>query len=680
MTFKSAGSVSRSRALLAQKTVPLEPGQMLQHGLTKVQIVRFVGSQIVLRNLQTMEERFASLEEIFEEHMQRRLIPLSREEAQSDIVTLPYERSSFAIFGSDLSEASRRHAHSLLVYITELRKLGYQSLRPTPLLKLDLKRLKEQLQAEYSELVNFALGTIYEWSLRYDKTHGDPRSLVPNFADRGGQGHGKRLSQDVLNAAHEVFEKIRSDPTRKIRTFDVLFDIQTKLRESAPADQVSLSKPSWSTVDRMIKKEFSAYDICARNKGKAHANKQFRAHYPRDSAQHPLEVIEFDDKDTRTFLIDEITNLPIGRAYVTAGVDQSTTRCLGLSISHRHRSVSSALDAFRSSMLPKGPVMRQSALQLEVSDAFGSAGIAIFDNALYFHAKALETAISEASNSMCAWAKPYTPTEKAVVENFNGELVEYLLTKIPGFGGAKLDKSQLNDGLASATMGLTEFRRILRQWAFNEHPNKPRERGKTPAQLWDEQMRFSKPRIPANLDQFDAYFAQTHVVQLRPEGIRFLGLIYQNDRLVHLRRRIGSTAKVKFRYQAEGYLSRIFVFDPTENNYFPVASAHPEYADRTTLYQHRLLRKMAREQRINNPSLRDLLKARSELQQLIVQSRSSPKRHERIWANKVAQEGDGSMPHLKIMESITEVEYQVDQIDEVVLENIDENWDLPEDF
>ena len=87
---------------------------------------------------------------------------------------------------------------------------------------------------------------------------------------------------------------------------------------------------------------------------------------------------------------------------------------------------------------------------------------------------------------------------------------------------------------------------------------------------------------------------------------------------------------------------------------------------------------------IKNPSLPDLLKARADLQQLIRQSRSSSKRRERSWANKASSnEVEFSTVHATdtiTVESVTELEYQVCQIDETVLEVIDEHWDIPEDF
>lgn len=681
---KSIAGVGLPQRELTPTMFTLECGQKLQHGLTKFEVVRVVGAQVIMRNLETMEERFTTTASVYDEYTARRLVPAASTDQVEKISALPYERSSFAIFGTDLSEAARLHAYSLFKYITELRNLGYRCLRSTPLLELDFTRLKERMRAEDQKLINFSLRTVYEWSLEYDRLHGDYRALVPNFADRGGRGTGKRLPPALLEAVRKTFQDIRANPRRKIRTFDVLLDVQAELQSAAPADQTSLVQPSWSTLNRMIKSEFSAYEICLRNKGLANANKQFRSHYPRDKAQRALEVVEFDDKDTRIFLIDEFTDLPMGRGFITAAVDQHSTRPLGLSISHRHRSTASALAAFRSAVLPKGPAMRQVGLQLNVSDAFGSPGIAIFDNALYFHAAALEAAILEACSSMCAWAKPYTPTEKSVVENFNGELVEYLLSELPGFGGAKEDKSQLSEGLASAAMGVNAFKAIVMQWAYNTHANKPRENGLTPAQAWDASMRHTRSRLPINLDQFDAYFSLSHEVQLRPEGVRFLGLIYQSDQLIHLRRRLGSSAKIFFRYPAEETLDRIFVRDPFEKCYFMVPSVQREYTERTTIYQHRLIRKMARDRMIKNPSLPDLLKARAELQQLIRQTRSSSKRRERSWANKASFGENEPSTMLTAdtitVESVSDVEYQVSQIEEAVLEVIDEHWDIPEDF
>ncbi|WP_374580363.1 Mu transposase C-terminal domain-containing protein [Pseudoduganella sp.] len=656
-------------------TFGFEPGQRLQHGLTVMEIVRVVKSQCVLRNVNTYEEKFVELEILYEEYLQRRLTPLT--ESTSPVTVLPYEQSEFTVL-SDASPAARQHARSLYAYISELRKLGYICLRKTPLLQMDFERLKKRLRQENPELEDFSLRTVYEWSRRFDKRSGDMRALLPDFASRGGRGAGTRLPSVVNQAIAEVFQELRLNANRKIYTFEVLHSIEAKIRKKIPASEASALVPSWSTVDRLISQNFDAYDICVRNRGKAFANKVFRAHYPRDRAIDPLAVVEFDDKDTRTFLVNQKTGLPIGRAFLTAGVDQHSSLALGLSIGHRHRSTVSALDTYRSVLLPKGPLLQSMGL-LASSARFGIPGIALFDNALYFHASDLESAIQLSTNSICAWAKPYRPTEKSVVENFNGETVEHLLQHLPGFGGEKRDRKMLDVGLATAAMDISVFAKCAYQWAFCLHPNMPREDGMTPLQKWQKRADLIRPRLPTNLDQLDAYFGLSHSVAFRPDGVMFLGLRYQCDRLILLRRRIGHNERVIFRYNPSD-LDRIYVLDPHCKKYFAVPSLNPEFTKGLTLYQHKLIRKIAREQRKNNPAMDDMLAAKIKLQELVEQAMKSNKRHQRKWAQNI-----GDVPSMKktpktVEESITDIEHQIDRIQSVEIDATDEHWDLPEDF
>ncbi len=656
-------TVPASRTALKAKEVIFEPGTLLRHGSDIVQIERIDGPEFVLRHRRTYESKIIS--------KQRLLIMYVNEELQEYVAEEGDEIAHFAPDASfDLmhskSSAAFSHGRSILGYITALRKLGYSSLRPTPILEMDFLRTKEKMRAQEPAYLDLALSTVYKWSRAFDKSGEDPRAVFPDYASRGGRG-GFRIDPRALLCLNEAVAKLKADTKAKIFYARIHDSLKSDLARQLDVETMFAVLPSQATSERFIKSHFTPYEIAVRNKGQRFANRKFADHYPRDRAQYALEVVEFDDKDSRTYLINGVTGLPCGRGFITTGVDQATQVPVGISAGDKHRSLVSAMDAFRSCLLPKN--LPDIGVEAEF---FGPPGIAIFDNALYNHASALERAIYETSNATVAFAKPYTPKEKSKVEDFNG-----------WYGGDKFTKDELKNGMRTAKMTTQEFIDKTLIWAYGEYANTPRGSGLTPRQHWHSLTHHQKLRLPRNLDQFDAAFALEHELRLRDDGVLFVGIPYQSAELKALRKRVGHNARVQFRYHPND-VGKIHVFDPIIRKYFVVRSAIPRFTDGLTLFQHKLIRKIAREDKCRNPAFPEMMKYRDKLRLLTTQKFASTKYHERRRANQIGRIDDdnkASNPFSEFREElVTDLEEAIEQLDLVVLEVQDEEWNLPEDF
>ena len=581
------------------------------------------------------------------------------------------------------SSAAIQQGIAVSYFIQSLRALGHTSLRPTPLLELDYKKILAATaisdQSTYIKI--HSLDTIYQWSLKLDAANGDMRVLIPNFSERGGPGRG-RISMEAMGALEKIWDRIRNDPRSKIRFFEIEKDLKQELRNIGDQARIFTMLPSRSTIERLTKREFGSYTICVRNHGPRYAKKTFHNWFPRDRAQSPLEVVEFDDKDSRVFLIDDRSGLPYGRAFVTAGVDQYSAIPLGLSIGDRPRSTLSALDAFRRAILPKSASDHEFADLKGCPEFFGFHSVAVFDNALYNHSKAIEKAIFESSGAICAWSKPRTPTEKSIVEDFNNRMSSGIFEEMPGFSGTKRSLDGEQHALVGANMNLLDFKQRLQKWAYEIYCNTPRNGGSTPRQLWHSAMRHVQQRLPSNLNQFDFIFALEHSACLRPSGLEFTGLFYQSQELTELQGSCGSKFQVTFRYHPN-VLSKVYVLDPRRKNYFIVNSTAPAYTKDLTLSQHKWIRKMGRDKGQKNPSIFELLENREELRLLTSQAGMSKNRKNRRWANAIgpipASERSSGEP-IGAPEFVSELEYQINQISQIELEKLDDAWDFPEDF
>lgn len=662
------------QAPMRSKVFSFEPGIFLRNGADVVQVHSMAGPDCILRHQNSYELKVVPLADLMTMYLDRELVL-----CEPGVQFLTEEKDSslaeITPFVSDLSDVAFRHGRTKLALIKALRSLGHTSLRPTPILEMDYEKVKTTVRETVSDLRDLKLSTVYKASVQLDQADGDPRSIFPNYSSRGGNGK-LRTTAPASEELRRIIDAIREDPTGRICAADVHEDIKNSLTANGTID-VFMHLPSRSTVERALKKEFSPFEIAVRNRGLSTARKLFADHYPRDRAEYALEVIEFDDKDSRTYLVDSISGLPCGRGYITSGIDQATQVPVAISAGDKSRSLVSAMDAFRSCLLPK----RLEHLQVE-AEFFGQPGIAIFDNALFNHANALEKAILETSFATVAFAKPYTPKEKSKVEDFNGWFGEWIARQ-PGYGGHKKTKDDLADGMKTATMTTQQFTNGTLIWAYGEYANTARGDGLTARQKWHTLMRDIVPRLPSNLDRFDAAFAISHSLQLRDDGILFTGIPFQCDALRAFRRKIGHNARVEFRYHPSR-LDRIFVLDPFTQNYFIVPSAIPRYTDGLTLFQHKLIRKMAKENKSKNPAFKEMMKFREMLREFTSQLITSKKYHDRRFAKRIGRVTPENIalvdPTEIVDEQVSDFGNAVEELEAVSIEPDCEEWDLPEDF
>ena len=657
-------------------------GQLLRRDTTIFEIANLKEDYVVLHHVITNERKFVPLDVLYKEYSLGRLIPCEGKDitraANGDLFTEDESRSVSLPF-IKASDAAKERLEFIEKFIYELRSYGYKSLKPSPLLELDFRKVKQTIlnRKTYRGDTRMTLSTLYKWSRKIEANNGDLMAALPLYSDRGGK-NGSRDSPEVQSAIRKSIAYLQENQKAKICYSRIQNVIQSEIRGGASLGDQLCETPSLSKVTRAIKENFTPFEIMKRNRGLVAAKKEYRDHFPRDRAQFPLEVIEFDDKDTRVFCIDETNGLPYGRAFITSGIDQFSSVMVGASIGTKPRSTWSALSAFANTVMPKYRTMSNYEEVQSAVEFYGIGGILVFDNALYNHSAALKYAIAEVSKSICAFSTPYTPTEKSIVEDFNGRMSTFLST-LPGFGGEKSSKDGLSNGVSGATMTIQAFKRQFLAWTYDQFCNTPRVGGLTPRQKWHLGMQNITPRIPRNLTRLRTAIAIEHTVCLRPDGLLFSGLVYQSDDLITLRKAIGSKTQMEFRYHPEN-LREAYVLDPRSDSFIVVRSVNPEYTSSTTFFQHKLVRKMAAMNGKRNPALKELLSHRFALQRLVAQAKNSGKRRERKWANYVGPLEPSREVLTSGIEVVSDLEYQVDSIREVVMESGDEGWDLPADF
>lgn len=667
-----AGSIA-----ISEKDFSFQPGQLLRFGATVFRIIDIDMPSVSIEHAVTTERKHMLHSSLVREYLAGNIVPCSAEAItranagdgflEDDV---PYVvRNAVSI----MSPAAQGRGLFILKYRDALREAGFTVLRTNPLLEMEVERIAKH----FGDTNPPKLSTLYSYELKIRKADGDLRAVFPNYASRGGR-RNSRCDQELMAALDGIIQARLNNPHAQLRISDMEKDLKTVAAQQKGDVAAMLTVPSRSTISRRVKTFIAAYKFKERKHGKRAADEAFRNYTPRDRAQGPLQIVEFDDKNTRTFAIDQEYRLPCGRIHVTSGVDQYSSAVLGFSIGYEHRSTLSALNCMANCVRPKDMSLLDFSEVEEEIQFFGKFAIAIFDNALYNHAKAIEVAAIDITNAVVCFAKPYSPTEKAIVEDFNGKMVSEFLVTLRGYGGAKLHRGELQNAETAANVSLQEFKASLNKWTYDVFCNTPREGGMTPRQRWESGLQLNRPMLPADIWRIRLACMLNATVKLRPEVLRHHGLIYKNHRLVILQDRLGHKARIHFKYDPEK-LTHVFVLDPYVSEWFLVESVNPEYTQGLTLLQHNLIRKMARDSGLRNPSIPQMLVQREKLVQLVNQLGSSTKLKERNFAVTVGCPGASNTGSVGRMEIVTELEDKVAQIAEVEMAAGDDDWSMPTD-
>jgi hypothetical protein len=136
------------------------------------------------------------------------------------------------------------------------------------------------------------------------------------------------------------------------------------------------------------------------------------------------------------------------------------------------------------------------------------------------------------------------------------------------------------------------------------------------------------PRLPPSRNDLLVLVSRTTTRTVRPHGIEFENLYYQNDALAELRSRLDKNRMeahkhgekperhetiVQVKYHP-GDLGRIWVLDPVEKQYIEVEAVNQEYAQGLSLWKHRAIKRFTRQELKREVDDEALILARARLQ------------------------------------------------------------------
>lgn len=576
--------------------------------------IRLIGDNVVLHDFATHDERTCGIDDLREmiDTGNAQLLPPGSQPHSS--VPAHFDANN-AYRISDVPESLRSPAAvekwlEKIKWLQRIKDKGYKTFQDDKELLLTLR----EIEHEYVEKCPFETSTLYKAHLNVRKKDGDYRSIFPQFSNRGGKGKS-RLPEAIDKIIDEEMEAAKNPAfglLKPARIYESIEGRVLQLQRAEPHERYSI--PSLPTITRRMNEQFSAYEIYLRKHGRERAMRQFRQHGMRIRANRPLDIVEFDDKDTACFLIDERTQLPWGRAYITAGVDQSTSSVLGINISEHARSTQSAWAAFEHAIYPKDPSHPDFADCVHKWEPYGHIGTVLLDNATYNSTSAFQASILEYGGEV-EYSRPHQPTNKSGIEHFNHVVVADHISHKPGWAGEKEDRDALDHGLTSAVYSLGEFKRDLMAWITDVYSNKTiLALGMSPREAWAEGFLHMPPHLPRKMPPIALAGTIRQTLKKRDSGgLLRKQLRYQSEELHELMGRMGSKVEYVVRY-APHDLSYLMVEDPRTNSYLRVPCIEdPQKYQFITDYQHSLILKFCAASRKKGTKAIDLYEGRKRL-------------------------------------------------------------------
>ena len=576
--------------------------------------VRVMGERVVLHDYASHDERICSTKEL-----QQMLIEGDAQIVQPDSAnqsSVPAQFDAATAFRinevpeSLKSVAATKQWLEKIKWLQRLKEKGYRTFTSND----EFLTILREVEHQYHESCPFEPSTMYRAQLILRKMGGDYRSIFPQFVNRGGKGKS-RLPDAVEKIINEQMEAAKSPAFGLLNPSRIYESVEGRVIQLIRAEpQERYTIPSLQTVTRRMREVFSAQEVYVRKYGRERGLRAFRQHGMRIKASRPLDVVEFDDKDTACFLTDERTQLPWGRAYITAGVDQFTSCVMGVNISEHARSVQSAWAAFEHAIHPKDPSHPDYENCEHPWEPYGHIGTVLLDNATYNSAADLQASILEYGAEV-EYARPHQPTNKSGIEHWNWQVIEDHIRHLPGWSGEKEDRDALDHGLASAVYTLGQFKRNLLTWITDVYSNKTiQAMGKSPREAWIEAFQHAPPYLPRRLPSITLAGTILQTLKKRDSGgLLRKQLRYQSEDLDELTKKLGSKAEIMVRY-APHDLSYLMVQDLRNQSYLRVPCIEePAKYQFITDYQQSLILKFRKASRRTGSKPIDLYEARKRL-------------------------------------------------------------------
>ena len=450
--------------------------------------------------------------------------------------------------------------------------------RKTPIQQMDLPRRPR---------LSVSIMSVYRWIRFYLESDGDIRSLVPN-SDKQGKKKTAFTSEVELIMSEVIDDKALEE--HLIYTLEDIHDeIVLRVTEANWGRKKNLRLPSASTVYRRLQR-LGLWDRFRARRGKREAYYASNQFGKIPEPEMPLDRVEIDHTQIDLIVVDEETQVELGRPWLTCCLDVKTRMILGYYLGFEKPSYFTVRECLYNAIMPKtSDLDAKYGLENEWV-AYGVPRVIVIDNGKEFHSGNFDDACLRLS-IVIEESPAYTPHFKAFVERVFKTIATGVLKKIAGATFSNIQERGDYKSMKEAKITLSQLDAILHLFIVDVYAQKFHKGLKGyPARRWEA---FTKggfePRLPESAQELSILLGATEERRVHPDGIELHTLRYNCPELALLRARL-KKEPTKIKYHP-GDLSRIFAYDPVDKRYIEVPALEKEYTQGLSMWMHRVIRK-----------------------------------------------------------------------------------------
>ncbi|MEL6930223.1 MAG: Mu transposase C-terminal domain-containing protein [Cyanobacteria bacterium J06600_6] len=489
---------------------------------------------------------------------------------------------------TQLPEALRKEAKRRYSYVDRVVKST-----PDKQTTKTLEPIVAQVSKEISDSKPPSWLTLYRWYKSYIASGCDIRSLVPLHSGKGNRQ--SRLNPEVRQIIKDAIDVVYLNLTQAqgMDVYDrVLININQSNRLREKLGQKQLEIPHTSTIYREIAKLDPQETAIARY-GRRIAGSMNDAVKQGPRPTRPLERVEIDHTKLPLFVVDIETRLPIGTPWLTSAVDKYSGVVLGYYASFNPPSYLSVMQCMSHAIVTKNYLKADYPNVENDWDTYGLPEVIVVDNGKEFYSTSFEDACLSLG-IVIQYCPPKMPWYKSAIERYFGALNTQLLSHQPGKKFAKFMEQNDYDSRKNAVVSFDALQEILHIFIVDIYNQSGNPQLKSPRQkVWSKAIASFPPALPSSNNELKVLIGATVERTVTRRGIEFEGLIYNCSELARLRCELKQSTKTKVKYDPSD-LSRVYVLDSVNCQFIEVPALHQEYTQGLTLWQHKVIKQLAR--------------------------------------------------------------------------------------
>ncbi|MGF7046223.1 putative transposase [Paenibacillus sp. DS2015] len=297
-------------------------------------------------------------------------------------------------------------------------------------------------------------------------------------------------------------------------------------------------------------------------------------------AHFPLHLVEIDHTKMDIILVDEVTRTPLGRPWITMGIDVYTRMVWCMHISFDEPSSRKVRNAFE-----HGLYFKRSIERYDSKNDWPLSGIPMcimMDNGRDFRSKHVKRMITETMKSRVQYRPVRTPNYGATIERLFGNLNTMLIHTLPGTTKSSVGDLGDYEAEQNACLTLDELTKIVGRYItdfYHYHVNKGLpEESPTPIIRYKEGVeQFGYPEFvfPEDETYYRIELMPTEFKPYTREGVVIDKVHYKSDDLKYMIGKKEVKYKVKF---DDDDITKIYIQPPNSTEFVECWSSNPHYS------------------------------------------------------------------------------------------------------